>query len=57
MSFVWISEHTAIISLYSSNCLVFITEMEYVYCALRFETLVLIFKGLMYRYGTMRNIG
>ena len=30
--FTWISEQTAIISLYSINCLVFITETECVYC-------------------------
>jgi len=35
MCFVWISEQTAIISLYNINWLVFITEMEYVYCAVR----------------------
>ena len=35
MCFVWISEQTAIISLYSINWLVFITEMESVYCAVR----------------------
>jgi hypothetical protein len=33
MSFVWIWEQTAIISLYSINWLVFITETECVYCA------------------------
>ena len=33
--FVWISEQTAIISLYSINWLVFITETESVYCAVR----------------------
>jgi hypothetical protein len=33
---VWISEQTAIISLYSINWLVFITETECVYCAVRF---------------------
>jgi hypothetical protein len=33
--YVRISEQTAIISLYSINCLVFITEMECVYCAVR----------------------
>jgi len=33
--FVWISEQTAIISLYSNNWLVFITETECVYCAVR----------------------
>jgi hypothetical protein len=35
MCFVWISEQTAIISLYSINWLVFITETESVYCAVR----------------------
>ena len=37
MCFVWISEQTAIISLYSINWLVFITETESVYCAVRTE--------------------
>jgi hypothetical protein len=35
MCFVWISEQTAIISLYSINWLVFITETACVYCAVR----------------------
>ena len=35
MCFVWISEQTAIISLYSINWLVFITDAESVYCAVR----------------------
>jgi hypothetical protein len=35
MYFVWISEQTAIISLYSINWLVFITETVCVYCAVR----------------------
>jgi hypothetical protein len=35
MCFVWISEKTAIISLYSINWLGFITETECVYCAVR----------------------
>ena len=35
MRFVWISEQTAIISLYSTNRLVFVTETENVYCAVR----------------------
>jgi len=33
--FLWISEQTAIISLYSINWLVFVTERERVYCAVR----------------------
>ena len=37
MCFVWISEQTAIISLYSINWLVCITETECVYCAVRPE--------------------
>jgi hypothetical protein len=35
MCFVWISEQTAIISLYNINWLVFVTETECVYCAVR----------------------
>ena len=36
---LWISEQTAIISLYEVNVLVFITEMECVYCEVRTESL------------------
>ena len=39
MCFVWIWEQTAIIFLYSINWLVFITETECVYCAVRTESL------------------
>ena len=39
MCFVWIWEQTVIISLYSINWLVFITETECVYCAVRIEYL------------------
>jgi len=39
MCFVWISEQTAIISLYNINWLVFITETGCVYCAVRTESL------------------
>ena len=39
MCFVWIWEQTAIISLYSINWLVFITERECVYWAVRTESL------------------
>jgi len=35
MCFVWISEQTAIISLYSINCLVCTTKRKRVYCAAR----------------------
>ena len=39
MCFVWISKQTAVISLYSINRLVCITETESVYCAVRTESL------------------
>jgi hypothetical protein len=42
MCFVWISEQTAIISLYSINWLVCITETECVYCAVRTGALYVI---------------
>ena len=42
MCFVWIWEHTTIISLYSINWLVFITETECVYCAVRTGSLYII---------------
>ena len=41
MCFVWIWEQTAIISLYNINWLVFITETECVYCAVRSTSYVL----------------
>ena len=42
LCFVWIWEQTAIISLYSINWLVFITETESVYCAVRTGSLYII---------------
>ena len=42
MCFVWIWEQTAIISLYSINWLVFITETQRVYCAVRTGSLNII---------------
>jgi len=42
MCFVWIWEQTAIISLYSINWLVFTTETECVYCAVRTRSLNII---------------
>jgi hypothetical protein len=45
--FVWISEQSAIISLYSINWLVFIAEKESVYCAVRagsLNTILVIFR-------------
>ena len=55
MCFVWISEQTAIISLYNINWLVFITETKCVYCAVRTGCLntfqvILIFKPLSFLY-------
>jgi len=41
MCFVWISEQTAIISLYNINWLDFITETECVYCAVRTGCLII----------------
>jgi hypothetical protein len=46
MCFVWISEQTAIISLYYINWLVFITETECVYCTVQTEYLNLIWVNL-----------
>jgi hypothetical protein len=40
--FLWISEQTAIISLYCINWLVFVTKTECVYCAVRAERLTVI---------------
>jgi len=42
MCFVWISEQTAIISLYNINWLVCVTERECVYCAVRIGCLYII---------------
>ena len=42
MCFVWISEQTAIISLYNINWLVCITETQCVYCEVRAESLCII---------------
>jgi len=40
MCFAWVSEQTAFISLYSINLLVFITETERVYCAVRTKPII-----------------
>ena len=45
MCFVWISEQTAIISLYSINWLVCIIETECVYCAVRTGSLYVILRS------------
>ena len=42
MCFVWISEQTAIISLYNINLLVCITQTQSVYCAVRTEVIQVI---------------
>ena len=53
MCFVWISEQTATISLYSINWLVFITESECVYCAVRTGSLYKIRVNLVFSDPTM----
>jgi len=45
MCFVWISEQTAIISLYSINWLAFVTETESVHCAVRTVYITYIITG------------
>ena len=45
MYFVWISEQTAIISLYNINLLVLVTEKESVYCAVRTRRFIYYFHG------------
>jgi len=51
MYFVWISEQTAIISLYSINWLVSITETESVYCAVRPGSLRIIQDNRSFKFG------
>ena len=46
MCFVWISEQTAIISLFSIKWLVFITETECVYCVVQAGSLLDVFSKL-----------
>jgi len=46
---MWISEQTAIISLYNINWLVFITETECVYCAVRAGSLYIIQVNLVFK--------
>jgi len=50
MCFMWISEQTAIISVYNINWLVFITETECVYCAVRAVILYIIETNGYYTY-------
>jgi len=51
MCFVWISEQTAIISMYSTDWLVFITETECVYCAVRTGSLYVILAKVRIQKG------
>ena len=53
MCFVWISEQTAIISLYNINWLVFIIETECVYCAVRTVSLKTVMVNLC--FGPVSN--
>ena len=55
MCFVWIWEQTAIISLYSINWLVFITETESVYCAVWAECLNIIVVVISQWRGTQQD--
>ena len=59
MCFVWISEQTAIISLYSINWLICITETQCVFCAVRTGflkiTLMLVFRELNTNRGKFRT--
>ena len=56
MCFVWISEQTAIISLYSINWLVCITEMECVYCAVRTGCLSVLQSNLIECEGSLEEL-
>jgi hypothetical protein len=47
MCFVWMSEQTAIISLYSINWLVFITETGCVYCAVWLDVYMLLYSDTL----------
>ena len=52
MCFVWIWEQTAIISLYNINWLVFITETQCVYCAVRAGSLQIIHVELSFQIAS-----
>ena len=53
--FVWIWEQTAIISLCSINWLIFITETECVYCAVRKGSLYIIQTSWHYMYHLVKH--
>jgi hypothetical protein len=57
MYFVWIWEQTAFISLYNINWLVFISETECVYCAVRPESLYTILRSAHTVYLCFVSIG
>ena len=62
MCFVWISEQTAIVSLYNISGMIFITEVECVYCAVRTGSLtqtdtVLSLKGDLVYVGWFISVG
>ena len=56
MCFVWIWEQTAIISLHSIDWLVFITETECVYCAVRTGSLYIIQVTCFVRISEQKRI-
>ena len=56
MCFVWISEQTAIISLYNINWLDFITERECVYCAVRTGSLHSAYVRSFQCYNTQHTV-
>ena len=55
MCFVWISEQTAIISLRNINWLLFITEKESVYCAVRTGSLTIIHVNFSLRKASRQS--
>jgi hypothetical protein len=56
MCFVWISEQTVGISLYRIKWLVFVTEVEHVYCAVQTGSLYIIQVNLhVYRVNTIEH--
>jgi len=57
MCFVWISEQTAIISLYNVNWLVFVREAECAYCAVRTGYLYIIQVNTVFQIFKLQNCG
>ena len=56
MRIVWFWEQTATIALYSINLLVFIIETNWVYCAVRAESLSVIHVNLGRKWSCLRSI-